>query len=163
MDLAFANGTFRKMLHERSFTLCTDRKPLLTVFGDSYLYREPRATLSNDVTWIRFRDQVRTISTRSWKRVHIDFTDPTNQLYFIVMVDAYSKWPEIFRMKTIISSSTIAILRQLFTQFGILETLARSSLPFSSLISVSPWELNMRAVQFITRNRMVKQNVLWTQ
>ena len=31
-----------------------------------------------------------------WSRLHIDFAGPTNGQYIFIVVDAYSKWPEIF-------------------------------------------------------------------
>lgn len=54
-----------------------------------------------------------------WQRIHIDFAGPSNNLYFLVIVDAFSKWPEIIPMKEISTSSTIAILNRLFAQFGV--------------------------------------------
>lgn len=57
-----------------------------------------------------------------WKRIHIDFAGPMNNQYFLVIVDAYSKWPEIIQMKEISTSITVSTLNHLFSQFGIPET-----------------------------------------
>nr|VZH97087.1 unnamed protein product [Spirometra erinaceieuropaei] len=34
-------------------------------------------------------------SERPWSRVHIDFAGPVNGISYLILVDAYSKWPEI--------------------------------------------------------------------
>uniref|UniRef100_A0A1X7TVW2 Integrase catalytic domain-containing protein n=1 Tax=Amphimedon queenslandica TaxID=400682 RepID=A0A1X7TVW2_AMPQE len=45
--------------------------------------------------------------SRPWSRVHIDFAGPLfGKMYFIV-VDAYSKWPEVFEMKSTTTAKTI--------------------------------------------------------
>lgn len=54
------------MLYDRRFTLCTDHKPQLAIFGakkmHSYSYRKSLASLGNGITYIRFWNQVRTHS-----------------------------------------------------------------------------------------------------
>lgn len=54
-----------------------------------------------------------------WSRIHIDFAGPFQGTYFLICVDAYSKWPEILPMKQITSQETIIELRQLFSRFGV--------------------------------------------
>ncbi|EFO85571.1 hypothetical protein CRE_29108 [Caenorhabditis remanei] len=63
------------------------------------------------------------ISTAPWQRVHIDYAGPIDGTYFLVIVDAYSKWPEVIPTTSITSTATINILRKLFAQFGDPETL----------------------------------------
>lgn len=53
-----------------------------------------------------------------WQRIHIDFAGP---FLIIIMVDAHSKWPEVFPMKKITSFKTIEILRTVFARNGIPE------------------------------------------
>lgn len=55
----------------------------------------------------------------------MDFASPINQRYIIVTVDDYSKWPEMFLVKT----SPFIILRELFAQFGISKTLVMDNVP----------------------------------
>lgn len=55
---------------------------------------------------------------RPWQRVHMDYAGPVNDWYYLVVVDAYSKWPEIYTTKSTTSSSTIAILQTIFARFG---------------------------------------------
>lgn len=54
-----------------------------------------------------------------WQRIHIDFAGPCNDVYFVVIVDAYSKWPEIFITQTITAVKTIKVLDELFARFGL--------------------------------------------
>ena len=58
-----------------------------------------------------------------WQRVHIDYAGPINGDYFLLMVDSFSKWPEIIRTSRITSLSTIACLRSVFARFGMPVTL----------------------------------------
>ncbi|KAL6730979.1 hypothetical protein Aduo_001894 [Ancylostoma duodenale] len=53
-----------------------------------------------------------------WSRVHIDYAGPLNGKMFLVIVDAYSKWPEIIEMTSTTSVATIRQLTRLFAQFG---------------------------------------------
>ena len=58
-----------------------------------------------------------------WQRVHIDFAGPINGQSFLLVVDAFSKWPEVFPMQSTDTSSTINKLRHLFATFGVPETI----------------------------------------
>ncbi|XP_062704096.1 uncharacterized protein K02A2.6-like [Aedes albopictus] len=59
--------------------------------------------------------------TGPWKRVHIDYAGPIDGDYFLLAVDAYSKWPEIVQTRRITSAATISILRSLFARLGMPE------------------------------------------
>lgn len=54
-----------------------------------------------------------------WERVHLDFAGPFLGSMFLVVVDAHSKWVEVFRMKTITSLDTFNILHELFAHYGL--------------------------------------------
>jgi hypothetical protein len=58
-------------------------------------------------------------ASQPWERVHIDFAGPTNGNYFLLVVDAFSKWVEVMPAKNITSSWTIRELRKIFTTFGL--------------------------------------------
>ncbi|BHF65205.1 hypothetical protein SprV_0200821500 [Sparganum proliferum] len=60
---------------------------------------------------------------RPWSRVHIDFAGPLNGVSYIILVDAYSKWPEIAPLNPTTASATIAFLRRIFSQHGLPEVL----------------------------------------
>nr|CAH8839373.1 unnamed protein product [Trichobilharzia regenti] len=50
---------------------------------------------------------------KPWSRVHVDFAGPFNSMHFLICVDAFSKWPEIFPMHSATSIATVSLLRQL--------------------------------------------------
>lgn len=54
-----------------------------------------------------------------WERLHIDFAGPFYGKYYLAVVDAYSKWLEIFPMHQITSKATIEKLGELFSRFGL--------------------------------------------
>ncbi|XP_061177726.1 uncharacterized protein K02A2.6-like [Saccostrea echinata] len=54
-----------------------------------------------------------------WDRLHIDFAGPFMNSMFLLIVDAHSKWLEIFPMKTTTATNTIEKLRILFSQLGL--------------------------------------------
>lgn len=58
------------------------------------------------------------IPSGAWQRVHIDYAGPIQDNYFLIIVDAFSKWPEIIPTKSISSNVTIEILRDIFARFG---------------------------------------------
>ena len=71
---------------------------------------------------------------KPWSRVHIDFAGPfKNDQYALVMVDAYSKWPEVHLMSSITSAETIKRLHCTFLQEGVLRMLVSNTGP--SLVS----------------------------
>lgn len=53
-----------------------------------------------------------------WQRVHIDFAGPVEERMFMVAVDAHSKWPEVFIMRSTTAEKTIEKLGEMFSRFG---------------------------------------------
>nr|VZI29405.1 unnamed protein product [Spirometra erinaceieuropaei] len=64
---------------------------------------------------------------RPWSRVHIDFAGPLNGVSYLILVDAYSKWPEIAPLNPATTSPTIAFLRRIFSQHGLPEVLVSNN------------------------------------
>ncbi|XP_062550299.1 uncharacterized protein K02A2.6-like [Armigeres subalbatus] len=62
-------------------------------------------------------------SQRPWQRVHVDYAGPLDGEYFLLVVDSYSKWPEVVQTNRITTTATIRILRNLFARLGMPETL----------------------------------------
>ncbi|KAL1447396.1 hypothetical protein WDU94_003624 [Cyamophila willieti] len=58
-----------------------------------------------------------------WQRIHIDLAGPIKGQMIMVVVDAYTKWTELFVTKTTTSTWVISKLKQLFTCFGLPVTL----------------------------------------
>nr|XP_022910493.1 uncharacterized protein K02A2.6-like [Onthophagus taurus] len=58
-------------------------------------------------------------ATKPWQRLHIDYAGPFHGTYLFILVDSYSKWLEVIPTKSITSSITINILREIFSRFGL--------------------------------------------
>lgn len=63
------------------------------------------------------------LPTRPWERIHIDYAGPVSGYSFLVMVDAYSKWPEIFKTTSTTASKTIEFIQTAFAQHGLCDTI----------------------------------------
>ncbi|XP_062704527.1 uncharacterized protein K02A2.6-like [Aedes albopictus] len=59
---------------------------------------------------------------KPWTRIHIDYAGPVDGNYFLVVVDPFSRWPEIVLTKSMTAKATIKHLKQMFATFGIPET-----------------------------------------
>ena len=58
---------------------------------------------------------------RAWQRLHLDFAGPFLGHYYLIVVDAFSKWPEVIPMTNITANSTIKVLMNLFATHGLPE------------------------------------------
>ena len=67
--------------------------------------------------------------TRAWQRIHIDFAGPFLGHMFFLIIDAYSKWLEIFLMPTTTSTKIIETLRSLFARYGLPEQVVSDNGP----------------------------------
>ncbi|XP_053316421.1 uncharacterized protein K02A2.6-like [Spea bombifrons] len=56
--------------------------------------------------------------TVPWFRLHLDFAGPIKGQTFLVIIDAHSKWPEVFPINQPTTKATIVILLHLFATFG---------------------------------------------
>lgn len=65
----------------------------------------------------------------TWQRIHVDFAGPFMGTNFLVVVDAFSKWPEVFTMSSTTTSQTITVLRDLFARTGVPEQLVSDNGP----------------------------------
>ena len=57
--------------------------------------------------------------SKPWHRIHIDYAGPIDGKYFLVVVDAYSKWVEIFPTTSTTTKETVACLQHAFALFGL--------------------------------------------
>ena len=60
--------------------------------------------------------------TRPWERLHMDHAGPLHGKTYLIVVDSYSKWPEIERVASTDAKTTCAVLRRLFATHGIPRT-----------------------------------------
>lgn len=58
-----------------------------------------------------------------WLRIHVNFFGPFQGSYFLVVLDAFSKWLEIKEMKHLTTDKTIEVLREIFCRWGLPLTL----------------------------------------
>ena len=54
-----------------------------------------------------------------WSRLHLDFLGPLMGHYFLIVVDAHTKWLEVFPMSSPRSENVIIALRNLIARFGL--------------------------------------------
>ena len=69
------------------------------------------------------------VPTRPWSRVHVDHAGPFLNKYFLILIDAYSKWLEVHIVPTTSTSAAIDSLRSIFTTHGIPEQLVSDNGP----------------------------------
>ena len=67
--------------------------------------------------------------TSPWNRIHIDFAGPFQGKMFLIVVDAHSKWPEVFEMSSTTVPATIATLRRIFSSYGLPQQLVSDNGP----------------------------------
>ncbi|XP_055633708.1 uncharacterized protein K02A2.6-like [Toxorhynchites rutilus septentrionalis] len=63
------------------------------------------------------------IPSKPWERVHIDYTGPINGYYYFLVIDAYSKWPEIYRTRSTSTTKTLEMVEEIFARYGNPKTL----------------------------------------
>ena len=57
--------------------------------------------------------------SQPWERLHIDHAGPLNGDTFLIVVDSYSKWVEVERVKSTDAKTTCRVLRKLFATHGV--------------------------------------------
>lgn len=62
-------------------------------------------------------------SNAVWSRIHIDYAGPVRDFYLLVVIDSYSKFVEVFKTKQITSAFTIDKMRELFSRYGLIDSL----------------------------------------
>lgn len=63
------------------------------------------------------------VPTRPWSRINIDFAGPYQNKIFLIIVDSYSRWPEVIVVNNMTTETVIRHLRMLFATHGLCETL----------------------------------------
>lgn len=67
--------------------------------------------------------------SRPMQRVHSDFAGPFQGAMFLVMVDAFSKWPEVCVMQSTTAEKTVEALRPIFARYGLPEQVVSDNGP----------------------------------
>ncbi|CAD6184352.1 unnamed protein product [Caenorhabditis auriculariae] len=60
---------------------------------------------------------------RVWQRIHIDFAGPDQGQWYLVVVDAKSKYPEVKIVHSISAANTVKVLKEIFARNGYPETI----------------------------------------
>ncbi|CAD6200298.1 unnamed protein product [Caenorhabditis auriculariae] len=60
---------------------------------------------------------------RVWQRIHIDYAGPDQGQWYLVVVDAKSKFPEVKICQSISATNTVKILKEIFARNGFPETI----------------------------------------
>ena len=66
---------------------------------------------------------------RAWQRLHIYLSGPFQGRMYLLLVVAFSKWPEIVEMKSTSAEDTIDELRAIFARFGLPEQIVSDNGP----------------------------------
>ena len=79
---------------------------------------------------IEFQDNPPKVAVSPWKwpqkptqRLHADFAGPINNFYYLIILDAHSKWVDLAQMKSITSDKVITVFQSYISQWGIPITL----------------------------------------
>lgn len=67
--------------------------------------------------------------TGPWERVHADFAGPITGFSYFILVDAYSKWPEVYKMTQTTTKVTLAAITDCCTRWGMMTTLVTDNGP----------------------------------
>ena len=59
------------------------------------------------------------LAPKTRSRVHIDLAGPLYGKMYMIIIDAHSKWPEVFEMTSTTASKTIDVLRGVFATSGL--------------------------------------------
>ena len=70
-----------------------------------------------------------TFPSKPWSRIHIDFAGPISGTTYLVVVDAYSKFPEVVKMTSTTSTATVNALRDIFSRYGLPEIMVSDNGP----------------------------------
>ena len=61
--------------------------------------------------------------SKPWSRIHVDYAGPYLNTMFLVVIDAHSKWMDVFDVKSATGSQTVEKLRMSFATHGVSETI----------------------------------------
>ncbi|XP_058448956.1 uncharacterized protein K02A2.6-like [Malaya genurostris] len=54
-----------------------------------------------------------------FQRVHADYAGPFLGFYYLILIDAFSKWPAVFVVKNMTTDTTIRMCREFFSTYGL--------------------------------------------
>lgn len=99
------------------------------------------------------------LSYKPWQRVHVDYCGPfVGGLFALVIIDSYSKWPEVYFTKKQTTAFTISALRKTFSREGIPQVIVSDNgSPFTSH-EMKEWLNSIGCYQVFTPPRHPQSN-----
>ncbi|KAI0989761.1 hypothetical protein GJ496_007202 [Pomphorhynchus laevis] len=73
------------------------------------------------------------VPCKPWHRIHLDFAVPINGNMFLILVDARTKWPEVWKAKTWTSITLYRALQSAWARWGILAQIVTDNSPQNSV------------------------------
>lgn len=78
-----------------------------------------------------------------WQRVHIDFMGPLRDKMYLVIMDAYAKWPEVYQMGSTTAEATVTKIAECCARFGSMNLIVSDNGPqFASAVFAEFCSLN---------------------
>ena len=68
-------------------------------------------------------------ASRPGERIHIDYAGPVEGKMLLIVVDSFSKWPEVVIVNSTTSEATVNALRTMFNRVGVPQTLVSDNAP----------------------------------
>ena len=103
------------------------------------------------------------IPIRPWEKLGADYFSPAGKDYLLV-VDYYSKYPEVVQAENKTAEHTIAVLKSLFARHGIPNIIVADNMPFNSRAFkqfATQWdfEVTISSPRYSQSNGLVERNV----
>ena len=68
-----------------------------------------------------------------WQRIHVDFSGPIDNIYYLIVMDSHSKWPEVLQCQRQTTKCTIGFLHELFARFVVVDCVVTDNATQSTL------------------------------
>ena len=98
---------------------------------------------------------------RPWQRLHMDYCGPFfGSYYALVVIDAYSKWPEVFLTHSASSDFTMTALRKCFSREGLPQVIVSDNGTHFTSSSIRDWLAPLGVKQVFSAPRHPQSNGL---
>jgi RNase H-like domain found in reverse transcriptase/Integrase zinc binding domain/Integrase core domain len=126
---------FLNELHSTHFGIVKLKMAVRNYFWWPQLNKHIEQLVASCSTCIKYRKEPTKSPLHVWEypkepgeRIHADFLE-LNKKMFIVIIDEFSKWPEVIQMTSTTSLNTINVMREYFARYGICKTFVTDNGP----------------------------------